>query len=143
LHKTVSVGFNLCTFRDQRAVQTTGCAAHFYCRYLQALEALFRSSFAAHLGSWLLRHHSERSEESLFGLFRATKSIHTKEFFPLLANFIDETNGTAVRQLRGAYLPPTAFPLLPGLPALPTLLPRAQKQEPSQNRREPQVTLTE
>jgi len=68
-----------------------------------------------------LRRHSERSEESFFGLFRATKSIHAKEFFPLLAKFIDETNRTAVRQLRGTYLPPTDFPLLLGLPALPTL----------------------
>ena len=53
------------------------------------------------------------SEESLFGLFRATKSSQAKEFFPLLANFIDETNRTAARLLRGNS---TAFPLLPGLP---------------------------
>jgi hypothetical protein len=37
------------------------------------------------------------SEESLFGPFRATKSSQAKEFFPLLANSIDETNGTAAR----------------------------------------------
>jgi hypothetical protein len=61
-------------------------------------------------------------EESLFGLFRATKSSHAKEFLPLLANFIGETSGTAARQLRGNHLAPTAFALLLGPPALPTLL---------------------
>jgi hypothetical protein len=83
------------------------------------------------------------SEESLFGLFRATKSSHAKEFFPLLANFIDAANGTATRQLRGTNLPPTAFPLLPGLPALPTFTHVLKSKDHSKIAGSLKVTLTE
>jgi hypothetical protein len=61
-------------------------------------------------------------------LFRAKESSQAKEF-RILANFIDETNGTAVRLLRGNSLAPTAFPLLLGLLALPTLLSACQKNK--------------
>ena len=87
--------------------------------------------------------HPGAARNLVFGLFRATKSSHAKEFFPLLVNFIDETNGTAVRQLRGTYLPPTAFPLLPGLPALPTFTHMRKSKDHPKIAGSLKVTLTE
>src|SRR5882762_802740 len=63
-------------------------------------------------------HPRSRCRRGMHQLRR--RDISRKEFLALLANFIDETNGTATRQLRGNHLAPTAFPLLLGLPALLT-----------------------
>jgi hypothetical protein len=65
------------------------------------------------------------SKESLFGLFRATKSSQAKEYFPLLANFIDELTELARAYSLSSIAGPALLTLLSACPKARTI-PKSQ-----------------